>query len=212
MDTTRRAAGLGLLGYGVATTVAFMALGAPGGTYSQTLVHDYLARGHWVTAFALCYLGAFGALGLLVLGSRLRSALGSAGDAFWALSVAATATSVVGWFVDGGVVVSMAEGGRSVQAGVASPVVYTLTETGNLLAVCAPAFFVGAAALLMAARLPMPRWLKVFSAVAGLCGIVAPLYFPLGIFVLWTLVFSGWMVAGGRRAEAVETQPHASLV
>jgi len=108
-------------------------------------------------------------------------------------------------------VVSMAEGGRSVQLGVAHPVIYTLTETGNLLAICAPALFVGVAAIMMAVRLPQPRWLRVFSVVAGVCGILAPLFFTYFVFVLWTLAFSGWMLAGARRT-APAAQPHTSLV
>ena len=212
MDTTRRAAGLGLVTYGLATTVAFMAIGSPGGDYEGGMVRDYVASGHWVAAWALAYVGAFGALGLLVFGSRLRTALGSAGDLLWGLAVAATATSVVGWFVDGGVVVSMAEGGRTVQTGVAAPVVYTLTETGNLLAICSPALFVGVGALLMAKLMPMPVWLRVFSVVAGICGILAPLFFTYFVFVLWTLVFSGWLLADARRASQVAEQAAASIV
>ena len=97
--------------YGLATTVAFMAIGSPGGDDEGGIVRDYVASGHWVAAWALAYVGAFGALGLLVFGSRLRTTLAAAGDLLWGLAVAATATSVVGWFVDGGVVVSLAEGG-----------------------------------------------------------------------------------------------------
>lgn len=210
MDTTRRAAGLGMLTYGVATTAAFMTVESPGGEYSPSLVRDYIATGHRVPAFLLCYLGALGALGLLVFGARLRTAVGSAGDLLWGLCIAATATSVVGWFVDGGVVVAMAEGGRSIQTGVPSPVIYTLTEIGNLLAVCSPAFFIGAAALLMAKRLSVPGWLRVFSVVAGVCGILAPLFFTYFVFVIWTVVFSGWLMAGVRRTTDVAAQ--ASLV
>jgi hypothetical protein len=212
MDTTRRAAGLGLLTYGLATTVAFMAVESPGGEYSPGVVRDYIATGHWVPAFALCYLGALGALGLLVFGSRLRTAVGSAGDLLWGLCIAATATSVVGWFVDGGVVVAMAEGGHSIQTGVAAPVIYTLTETGNLLAICSPALFIGVAALLMAKRLPMPGWLRIFSVVAGVCGILAPGFFTYFVFVIWTLVFSGWLIAGVRRTSEVAGSAQASRV
>ncbi len=212
MDTTRRAAGLGLLTYGLATTVAFMAIESPGGDYESGMVRDYVASGHWVPAFLLCYLGALGALGLLVFGSRMRAAVGSAGDLLWGLCIAATATSVVGWFVDGGVVVAMAEGGRSVQDGVAAPVIYTLTETGNLLAICAPALFVGVAGLLMAKRLPMPVWLRVFSVVAGVCGILAPGFFTYFVFVIWTVVFSGWLMTGVRRTTEVAGSAQASLV
>jgi hypothetical protein len=213
MEISRRAAGFGLLTYALATPVAFIVTGAPGGNYSDHLVRTYIASGHWVTAFVACYLGAAGALGLLVFGIRWYAAVGPAGDLLRGLAIAGAATSVVGWFVDGGVVVSMAEGGRTVQDGVPHVVIYTLTETGNLLAVCAPAFFLGVGAILMAARVSMPRWLKAFSVFAGVCGILAPLYFTYGVFALWAVVFSGWVIAGARRtATATPTSPSASLV
>jgi hypothetical protein len=210
MDNSRRAAGLGLLTYGLATTVAFIATAAPGGEYSDRLVRGYIGSSHWMAAFIFCYLGAFGAVGLLFF-RRWHGSVGSVGDVFRSLLIAGAATSVVGWFVDAGVAVSMAEGGRAVQSGVPHTVVYTLTETGNLLAICAPAFFVGLAALLIGMRTAQPRFLRVFCIVAGVCGILAPLYFTYFAFVLWTLVFSGWMIAGARRGTRVEL-PQASLV
>jgi hypothetical protein len=207
---TRRAAGIGLLVYGLGTLVAFMSMGAPGGEYSTGGVTDFIARSHWVPAFVLAYLGAFCALGLLVFGRSLRSLLGEAGDTTWALAVAGTATSVVGWFVASGVDVAMAEGGKQVQDGVPAPVVYALTEIGNLLAVCSPAFFVGVAALLLSARLPMPVALRVFTVIAGVCGILAPLFFTYFVYALWTLVLGG-VLAASRSAHPVVVQPKESL-
>ncbi len=213
MDTTRRAAGLGLLTYAIATFGAFVALGSPGGAYSEGVVSRYIGSGHWVAAWALCYVGALGALGLLAFGARMRSILADtgSGDLLWGLSIAAATTSVIGWFVDGGLVVAMAEGGGTVQSGVPHPVVYTLTETGNLLAVCAPALFLGVAAIVMAKRLPQPTWLRAFCVVAGVCGILAPVYFTYFVYVLWTLTFSGWMLLTARRT-APATRTQASLV
>jgi hypothetical protein len=213
MDSSRRAAALGLLAYALATPVAFMAGGAPGGGYSDSMVRTYLDSGHWVPAWLFCYLGALGALGLLVFGARWRSVDGSAEDLLGRLALAAAVVSVVGWFIDGGVGVSMAEGGHAVQAGVPHSVVYLLTETGNLLAVCAPAFFMGVGAIVLATRSPMPTWLKIFSLVGGVCGILAPLFFTYGVYVLWTVIFAGWLLAGGRRTAPMAPSAHeASLV
>ena len=82
----------------------------------------------------------------------------------------------------------MAEGGSAVQAGVTNPTVYTLTEIGNLLSWCAPALFIGVVAILLSRAKSLPRWLRVFSAVAGVCGILAPFFFTFFIYLLWTLV------------------------
>ena len=183
----RRAGGIALLVYGVGTCVAF-ADNAPGGDYDDQAIMRFISTGHMWAAFGLAYLGIAGALAVLLFGSRIRAEVGSAGDLFWGLTVAGTATSLVGWFLTGGVAVSMAEGGTAVRDTIAHPVVYTLSETGNLLAVCSPALCVGVAAIVLAARSSLPRWLRVFSVVAGVCGILAPFYFTYFVFVLWTVV------------------------
>ena len=78
MDSTGhvgRTAGLGLIVYGLGTTIAFTTLGAPGGGYEDTLVPSYVAQSHWPAAFAIAYLGAISALGLLVFGNAMRRML-----------------------------------------------------------------------------------------------------------------------------------------
>jgi hypothetical protein len=211
MHSFPKSAGIGLLVYGVGVTAAFIAVGSPGGDYEESAVRTFVSSGHWPAAFALSYLAAFAALGLVVFGNALRPSLGyPLGDLVWGLAVAGTATSVVGAFVTGGLDVAMAEGGHTVQTGVPHPVVYTITEIGNLLAVCGPAFFVGVIALVLAARAPWPMWLRAFSAVAGLCGILAPLFFTYFVFAIWTVVAGVALVRSGSRSQVDE--PRASLV
>jgi hypothetical protein len=205
MSRTRhigRDAGIGLIVYGLGTIIAFSTLGAPGGDYDDTLVPSYVAQSHWPAAFAIAYLGAISTLGLLVFGNAMRRIVPQTGELVWGLSVAAVAVSVVGWFVDGGLVVAMAEGGRSVQSGVPDVVVYTLTETGNLLAVCAPALLIGGAAIVLAVRRQLPRGLRVFSLVAGVCGILAPGFFTLFVFILWTVVYGVSLIRSGATDES----------
>ena len=184
---SRRAAGLALVGYGLITFIAF-ADNAPGGDYEDSMVTRFISTDHMWAAFGLAYLGILGAFGLLIFGLRIRDEAGSAGDLVNGLTTVGTATSLVGWFVTGGVAVSMAEGGATVRDHIAHPVVYTLSETGNLLAVCSPALCAGVAAIILAAKAPMPTWLRIFSLVAGICGILAPFFFTYFVFVLWTVV------------------------
>jgi hypothetical protein len=200
MITSRRTAGLGLLAYGLATPIVFMAIGSPGGEYSDANVTAYISSGHTATAVGLAYLGAFAALGLLVFARRMRHVLGSAGDLFWGLSVAGTATAVAGWFMVGGVAVAAAEGGQAVTT-VAHPVIYTITEISNLVAVCASAFLIGGAALVLGARSSMPMGLRVFSYIGGVSGILAAFYFPLPLYFLWAIVVGGWVIASPVRAS-----------
>jgi hypothetical protein len=117
---------------------------------------------------------------------------------------------VAGWFLVGGVAVAAAEGGRAV-AGVPHPVIYVFTELGNLVAVCAPAFLVGIGALVLAFRGPLPRALRVVAAIVGLCGIAAPLYFPMFVYFLGVLVVGIWFLAG-RASEPRPAPAQTQLV
>lgn len=183
----RRTAGLGLLVYGIGTVVSFAAMGVPGGAYEPVKVAAYVAQGHALSTFGFAYLGVFAALGLLAFGQGIRRELGTWGETAWGLSVAALAVCLVGAFIGAGVVVATAEGGPAITAGIPLPVAHTVGEIAGLLGGCAPAFCIGIVALLMT-RAPLPRWLTSFSAVAGVCGILAPLYFTFFLYLLWTLV------------------------
>ena len=194
MSTSRRAAGLGLLGYAIGTLGALMAIGSPGGDYEDGIVGTFLSSGHRIAAFALAYLGLVAALGLVPVARHVRDELGSAGRTAGALAVAAVGTAVTGWFVVGGVAVAATEGGTAVSA-VPHPVIYVLTEIGNLIAVCGPSFLVGIAALVVAFRGSLPVAPRVVAAVAGVCGVVAPLYFPMFVYFLGILALGVWCLA-----------------
>lgn len=208
MDTTRRAAGLGLLAYGIGTPVAFMNIGAPGGDYGDATVTTYMSSGHWVTAIALAYLGAFAALGMLVFANRMRHEVRSGGDVLWGLAVAGTAAAVIGWFLVGGITVAFAEGGQAL-GGTPHSVVYLVSEMSNLVAVCASAFFLGAAALVLARQANHPRWLRTATYIAGPCGLLAAFFFPLFLFWLWAIALGLREVTAKSRTEkaTAQTQP-----
>jgi hypothetical protein len=204
MATSRQAAGLGLLAYGIGTPLTMALIGSPGGDYSSADVAQYLSAGHRTTAFVMAYVGGLAALGLLTFGYRMREELGGAGRMIWGLAVAGTATAVTGWFMVGGVAVAATEGGAAVQA-LPHPVVYALTEIGNLVAVCGGAFFAGLIALVLAVRAPLPVALRALAGLAGVCGIVAPLYFPIAAFLLGVLALAVWALAS--RAREPQTAP-----
>ncbi len=207
----RRTAGAALLLHGVATFAASALIAAPGGQYDAGGVARFVDSAHFPVAFVAAYVGCLGSVAALFFVLGIRDALGSSGDLAWGLGVAATTTGVIGWFFSAGVEVAMAEGGTAVPAGVPHPVVYTLTEIGNLLSWCAPALFLGVVGILLSRATLLPRWLRVFSAVAGVCGIFAPLYLTYFVYLLWTLVLGATLVA--RRApSASASQPQASIV
>lgn len=191
MEISRRTAGLGLLVYGLGTVGAFMSIGAPGGSYDDGTIATYLSSGHWALAMVVAYVGAFASLGLLVFGARMRHEVRTGGDLVWGLSVGATVAGVVGWFLVGGISVSFAEGGDPV-AKLPHSVVYLVSEMSNLIAVCAGAFLLGIAALVVAARSSLPGWLRIGTYVAGVCGVLAAGFFTLFVFWLWTIGFGAW--------------------
>ena len=207
MNISRRTAGLGLLAYGIGTPVAFMSIGAPGGDYEESIVSSYIAGGHRITAFALAYLGAFAALGLLPFASRMRSELRSGGDAFWGLTVGGTAASVIGWFLLGGIPVVFGEGGTAL-AGLPHDVVYALSELGILVTVGASSFLVGAAAVVLGARASLPPALRVVCVVGGVCGVLAPFFFPLFLFWIWAIAFGLWVAATRAREHRPVVTEH----
>lgn len=206
---TRRTAGAALLVYALATFTAGVLIAAPGGDYEPALVSDFVSSGHTTTAFAAAYLGILGSVALLPFVLWARAELAHVGELAWGLGVAAATTGVVGWFITGGVAVAMAEGGSGVRAGVAAPTVYAMTEVGNLIAWCAPALLVGIVAILLSRGAALPRWLRVFSVVAGVCGILAPFYFTFFIYLLWALVLGVVLVS---RRVRIAAQPQPSLV
>ena len=197
--TITRAAGTALLVYGIGTTVGYFGAGGPGGSFEPDKVAAYTAPGHYPLAVGLWYLGALAALALVPFARELRRLGGWLGDTLWAAGIAASTTSVVGAFLGGGLVTALWEGGSGVQQGLPQPVVYTLSEVANLMALCGPAFFVGAAAVLLGVRGPLPTWLRVFSVVAGVCGILLPFYFTIPVYLVWVLVFGTRAVVRGAR-------------
>lgn len=201
-----RTIGLGLAIYGLGNVVGFAASGSPGGNYANADVTHYISSDHFVTASACWYLVALSALGLVVAASALEHRLAAA------LMRLGAGCAVVGAFVSGGLAVAMREGGASVRTGVPHPVVYAITEIGNLVAVCAPALFVGAAALLLAAAGVMPRGLSWVTVVAGLFGILAPFFFTYFAFILWALVTGVVWAVRGRRGPGTTSRPDGEFV
>ncbi|WP_426562427.1 hypothetical protein ACPPVT_17345 [Angustibacter sp. McL0619] len=205
---TRRTAGAALLVYALATFAANSLIAAPGGEYEAKVVGDFVSSGHYAIAFAAAYVGCLGSVALLPFVLGMRAELGHLGELAWGLGVAAATTGVIGWFITGGVDVAMAEGGSTVKSAVTHPSVYTLTEIGNLVSWCAPALFMGIVAILLSRAASLPRWLRVFSAVAGVCGILAPFFFTFFIYLLWTVVL-GIALVSHRASSSLQAEPAA---
>ncbi|HET7761196.1 MAG TPA: hypothetical protein VFL46_02480 [Phycicoccus sp.] len=191
--TTRRTAGLALGGYALATLVAFTGAGVPGGDYEPGKLTGFLTGGH-LAPVVLGWLGAAAAVALLPVGRYLREALGGVpGGLAHDLSVVATSAGVVGWTASTGLTIAVVEGGPHVATGLPLPVAYAVGEVANLLAVCAPAFGLGALALLVARSHSVPAWVRGVSLLGAVGGLTAPLFFTYFVFLVWALVLGGWL-------------------
>ncbi len=194
MNTSRRAAGFGLLVYGIVTPVAFLNGGAPGPEYSESEVATYISSGNLTSLIALAFLGGLAAFGILVSANRGRHQLRSGGDLLWGLTVAGTAFAVIGWFLLASMGVAFAMGGESLTSVVPLPIVLLLSQMALGFAIAFSSFFLGAAALVLAARSTLPGWLRLASYVGGLGGLLGALFFPLVLFWLWAIAFGLWAV------------------
>jgi hypothetical protein len=211
MNDTRRFAGLGLLTFAVGTFAALQLADPPGGDYGASQIARFVSPSSRVTEFACGYLGILAAVGLAVFVTRMRPAVAEAsshevGDLFAALGIGAATVAAVGWTVTAGIPVAFAEGHGHPAA---APVVYLVSELGVLLNLATPAILMGAAILLLATRAGamVPRWLRISTVVAGICGIAAPFFFPYFLFLLWGIVAGVWCLASGTGARAVTSKP-----
>lgn len=206
-----RSAGVGLLIYAVGTFAAFMSAGAPGGDYDDARVAAYIDPSHAPIAFALWYVAALSALALVLFGAGVRR-LPTVGGSLSALVTIGAALSVTGAWLAGGVDVGMVEGGEAIRSGTPHAVVYLLTEIGNVMAVCGPALCVGVVAIVLAVRHGLPMWLRVFSVIGGISGILAPFFFTYFVYLLWALAMGIALIAARRTARTAVAEPAASII
>ena len=208
-STVPRSAGIGLLVYALATFVAFLFSGAPGGDYSDAEVVGYIAPSHAAPAFVVWYIAALGALALVLFGAGLRRVPGI-GPSLSALAAVGAAVSLSGSLLVGGVAVGMLEGGSAVREQTPHTVVYLLTEIGDLAAVCGPALCVGVIAIVLAMRTRMPAWLRVVAVIGGVCGILAPFYFTYFLYVIAAIAMAAAFLTG-RAVRERTTERMASV-
>lgn len=125
---------------------------------------------------------------------RLATGSGLAADTFWGLGIA----------------VACAEGGTSDHhVAVSAPTIYLIGEFASLASLYVPQMLAGAAPLILARRLDaLPGWLRAFTYLAAVCGIVSPLWLPSLIFLVWGVTFGVWMLLADRMSN---TEPRPKL-
>jgi hypothetical protein len=208
-------AGVGGIAFSVLTGVGFVLSLAPGGSYEESNITDYLAKGHRPVVFIAFYLGLLGILGLIILLAHLRDFIGVAPDThhaatiFWGSGLAGAASFAIGWAVIVGQVVAHVEGGNAIA--IAPPLTYLIGEIGVVMIFGSGAMLLGFAliALGLASRLTLPGWLRWSTLIAGVASLAGLAFFPFFLLIIWGIVIGVWLLAAGRRSEpsAIVRQP-----
>jgi hypothetical protein len=199
------AAGIGALAFAVLTFVGMIIASPPGGTYSAHDVEKYTAHGHRFVVFFATYLVLLGAMGLIVLVTRLREMAGGESwqaRASWGAGVAAAVAFASGWTVVAAVPMAMAYGGKDVA--VEPTVAYVIAEAGYAMMFGAGGVLLGFALLAWAfgARAAAPGWVRWITVIAGILGLASLAWFPFFGLLIWALVIGLWLIAGGRGPAA----------
>lgn len=202
-------AGAGAITFGVLTVVGTLG-GAPGGSYDESNVADYVSSGHFPTVVVTGYLALIGVLGLICLLAYLRERISVepgrklAASIFWGTGLAAATSFAVSWGLVAGIAVAAAEGGTA--ASVSHPVTYVISDTSLNVLFGSGGVLLGFAliALVLASRGQRPNWLRWVTLIAGVLATGAPFFFPAFAIPIWGIVIGVWLVASGRVAASAE--------
>jgi hypothetical protein len=195
-------AGIGAIAFAVLTFVAVIIEHSPGGNYKTSNVEKFLKHGHRPVIFVATYMVYLGVVGLVFLLTRLRDSINdpTRSTAFWTLSVAGIGAWVAGWAVGAAVPVAMGVGGKGVV--VAPTVTYVLALAGYFT-FASGAILIGLALLLLVLSRPvLPGWVRWATLVGAAGAILAPAFFPFGLFFIWALVIGIWLLAADRSPAA----------
>jgi hypothetical protein len=211
-------AGAGAIAFSVfaapVSVVSLVVQSAPGGTYSESDVANYVSIGFLPTVIVTSYLALAGVLGLICVLAYLREVVGVepgsklAASVFWGAGLAAAASIAVSWGLLAGIAVAAAEGGSA--ASVPHPVIYVLSDTSKNVLFGSGGILLGFAliALMLASRGQLPNWLRWLTLVVGVLAIASPALFPAFAIPIWGIVIGVWLIAAGRasRSATVTTQ------
>jgi hypothetical protein len=198
------------------SVVSFVVQSAPGGTYSELDVANYVSIDYLPTVIVTGYLALFGVLGLICLLAYLREAIGAepgrkvAANVFWAAGLAAAASIAVGWGLLTGIAVAAAEGGSA--APVSHAVIYVLSDTSKNVLFGSGGILLGFAliALMQASRGLLPNWLRWLTLIVGVLAVASPALFPAFAIPAWGIVIGVWVIASGRASRSVVVTPQRS--
>jgi hypothetical protein len=198
------------------SVVSLVVQSAPGGTYSESDVANYVSIGYLPTVIVTGYLALFGVLGLICLLAYLREAIGVepsrkvAASVFWGTGLAAAASIAVSWGLLTGIAVATAEGGSA--ASVSHPVIYVLSDTSKNVLFGSGGILLGIAliALVVASGGQLPTWLRWLTLIVGVLAVASPALFPAFAIPVWGIVIGVWVIGSGRASRSAAATPQRS--
>ena len=201
-------AGVGAIAFSVfaapVSVVSLVVQSAPGGTYSESDVANYVSIGFLPTVIVTGYLALAGVIGLICVLAYLREAIGVepsrkvAASVFWGTGLAAAASIAVSWGLLTGIAVAAAEGGSA--ASVSHPDIYVLSDTSKNVLFGSGGILLGFAliALMVASRGQLPNWLRWLTLIVGVLAVASPALFPAFAIPIWGIVIGVWLMAARR--------------
>jgi hypothetical protein len=192
-------AGVGAIAFGALTVVGTLG-GAPGGSFDEATVAQYVSIGHFPSVVITGYLALFGVVGLICTLAYLRDLIDvrnkMAASIFWGIGLASVASFAVSWGLVTGIAVAAAEGGSN--ASVGHQVTYVFSDASLNVLFGSGGILLGVAliALTLGARDQLPNWLRLVTLIAGVLAIGAPFFFPAVAIPLWAIVIGTWLMRG----------------
>lgn len=193
-------AGVGAIAFGVFAVVGTFGA-APGGSYDESTVTEYVKGSHFPTVVATGYLAILGVVGLICLLVYLREVIGATPDRqlaagiFWGLGLASAASFAVSWGLITGIALAAAEGGSA--ASIAHPVTYVLSDTFLNVFFGSGGIMLGFTliALFLSSHGRLPAWVRWFTLGVGVLALGAPFFFPAFAIPIWAVVIGVWLIA-----------------
>lgn len=204
MSRDRRVAGIGGIAFAVFLIVPLSVAGPTGGTYSAASVAAFVEQS-LTTIVGSFFMVAISVIGLVVLMAHLSETgfgAGRLGRVAWGTGLIAAASLLIGWVLQFAPSVSLSGGVPAIDPAVSMTFLYA----GYAVFFAAGGMLLGIAILTLAiGGHAAPMWVRAFSALAGLIGLLSIANIPFYPMLLWGLVVGIWLLVSSPRPDAPTT-------
>jgi hypothetical protein len=204
MSRDRRVAGIGGIAFAVFLTVTLAYAGTKGGEYTAASVAAIVDQS-LTTILISFFLIAISIIGLVVLMAYLSETGFGAdrlGRVAWGTGLLGAASLLIGWVLQFAPSVSLSGGVPALDPAISMTFIYA----GYAVFFAAGGMLLGIAILTLAiGGHAVPMWVRAFSALAGLIGLLSIANIPFYPMLLWGLVVGIWLLVSSPRPDAPTT-------